>query len=279
VLKKINNNVAIGIDGNDHEVILFGKGIGFPQTPYELTDLSKIERTFYDIDHRYYAALSEIPEDVFMQVSRLLEVAKTKLKGELNPNLTFVLSDHINFAIERSKKGMEVGVPYSYEMEYQYPEIMKVAKWFVTQVNQRMGVELKENEATSVAIHLLNAMDRTQRPQGSQDEGERLSRMIKIITHIVEEYFQIQVDTSSFAYYRFKNHLKFFVQRKAKGEEFTEENNELHEKFKEEYPEIAECVAHIDDYLMEEFGERCPQEELLYLMIHVNQLYAKQSIH
>jgi beta-glucoside operon transcriptional antiterminator len=277
VVKKINNNVAIGIDGNDREVILFGKGIGFPSVPYELTDLSRIQRTFYDIDRRYYAALAEIPENTFMQVSRLLETVKMKLTGELNPNLVFVLSDHINFAVERYRKGIDVGIPYSYEMEYQYPEIVKVAKWFVEQVNETMEVNLKESEVTSIAIHFLNAMDSQQRPRSNQDEGERLSRMIKIITHIVEEYFQVQVDTASFAYFRFKNHLKFFVQRKTRGEEFTGENEELYDKLKEEYPDVAECVGHIDDYLMEEFGERCPREELLYLMIHVNQLYTKES--
>ncbi|MBA1393021.1 hypothetical protein EQ500_03915, partial [Lactobacillus sp. XV13L] len=42
VIKKINNNAAICLDQNQDELIAFGKGIGFPKTPYELTDLSKI---------------------------------------------------------------------------------------------------------------------------------------------------------------------------------------------------------------------------------------------
>ncbi|WP_368259898.1 CAT RNA binding domain-containing protein, partial [Clostridium paraputrificum] len=35
VVKKINNNVAICLDNNNNELIAFGKGIGFPATPYE----------------------------------------------------------------------------------------------------------------------------------------------------------------------------------------------------------------------------------------------------
>lgn len=54
IVKKINNNVAIGVDGNGHEVVLFGKGIGFGELPYSINDMSKIERSFYDIDYRYY---------------------------------------------------------------------------------------------------------------------------------------------------------------------------------------------------------------------------------
>ena len=49
-IRKINNNVAICIDNNDKELIAFGKGIGFPKMPYEITDLSIIQMTFYRID-------------------------------------------------------------------------------------------------------------------------------------------------------------------------------------------------------------------------------------
>ena len=44
VIKKINNNVALCLDNNNHELIAFGKGIGFPKIPYELDDLNKIDR-------------------------------------------------------------------------------------------------------------------------------------------------------------------------------------------------------------------------------------------
>ena len=49
VIKKLNNNFAICLDKEGNELVAYGKGIGFPKTPYELTDLSKIDRTFYVI--------------------------------------------------------------------------------------------------------------------------------------------------------------------------------------------------------------------------------------
>ena len=91
VIKKINNNVAIGLDGNNREVVIFGRGIGFGEMPYELKDLSKIDRTYYDIDRRYYGLLAEIPDKTFFLVTKLLDIAKTRIKGRLNPNLVFVL--------------------------------------------------------------------------------------------------------------------------------------------------------------------------------------------
>lgn len=42
ITKKINNNVALAQDAKGRELIVFGKGVGFPATPYELTDLSRV---------------------------------------------------------------------------------------------------------------------------------------------------------------------------------------------------------------------------------------------
>ena len=46
IIKKINTSAAIALDSMGREIVVFGKGIGFPAVPYELEDLSLIERTF-----------------------------------------------------------------------------------------------------------------------------------------------------------------------------------------------------------------------------------------
>lgn len=61
ICKKINNNVALARDAKGRELVVFGKGIGFPAMPYELTDLSGVQRTFYDVNEKYFALLREIP--------------------------------------------------------------------------------------------------------------------------------------------------------------------------------------------------------------------------
>mgnify|MGYP002228688248 CR=1 FL=1 len=50
IIRQINNNAALALDGNGKELVVLGRGVGFPQMPYELTDLSRIERTFYDVN-------------------------------------------------------------------------------------------------------------------------------------------------------------------------------------------------------------------------------------
>ena len=275
IIKKINNNVAIGIDGNHREVIVFGKGIGFSQVPYELNDLSKIDRTYYDIDAKYIGLLNEIPENLFQLVSKMVEIVKSRIDMQLNPNLVFILADHLYFSITRYKKGMSITLPYSYELEYEYPEFTRISKWFIKNINEKMDVHLDKGEVTSILIHFVNASEK-----GAQSFAAptiQTEEIIKNVTGIVEQYFNMAIDRRSFNYFRFKNHLKYFVQRKEKKEELMDHNMELYQKMKEVYPKAYKCVSLIDDYLYDLFHEKCSKDELLYLMVHVNRLYTKED--
>ena len=64
IVKRININAAIAINGNKKEIVILGKGVGFPKVPYELTDISIIERTFYDIDPIYINVLANLSNDI-----------------------------------------------------------------------------------------------------------------------------------------------------------------------------------------------------------------------
>lgn len=75
IIKKINNNAALGLDGSGTEVVVLGKGIGFADMPYELTDYSKIQRTFYDMDPRYVQMAAGIPDAVLEASARAVELA------------------------------------------------------------------------------------------------------------------------------------------------------------------------------------------------------------
>lgn len=111
VYKKINNNVALARDAKGRELVVFGKGIGFASMPYELTDLSRIQRTFYDVNEKYFALLRDVPEAVFLAADDIADTAREELDCTLNANLTYALADHLNFAIQRSREGLNVQVP------------------------------------------------------------------------------------------------------------------------------------------------------------------------
>ena len=118
IIRKINTSAAIGLDSKGNEIVVFGKGIGFPAVPYELQDLSVIQRTFYEVDSAYYDLIGSIPEEILMISSEIAEMAEDTLNCELNPNLSFTLADHLNFAISRINQGITLTSPISYDIRH-----------------------------------------------------------------------------------------------------------------------------------------------------------------
>ena len=84
ITKKLNNNVALAEDGAGKELVVFGTGIGFREVPYILTDLSKIQRTFYDVKASYVELAASLPEDMILLAADVVEQAQYELDCELN---------------------------------------------------------------------------------------------------------------------------------------------------------------------------------------------------
>lgn len=96
VIKNINNNISLCLDSRNNEVVAFGKGIGFTKPPYDVP-LSKIDRTFYDVDEEQLAVLKRIPEDVLEAAAEIVDLANEKMDNQFRENVVFTLADHIDF--------------------------------------------------------------------------------------------------------------------------------------------------------------------------------------
>lgn len=109
ILKKINNNVVLALDENNQEIVVVGKGIGFPKTPYVLKDVSKVEHIFVNArNNKVLETFTELPTEVILLAERIINVGKAVLKKEeLNKNLLVTLSDHIAFALERVRENID----------------------------------------------------------------------------------------------------------------------------------------------------------------------------
>ena len=85
VIRKINTSAAVALDSAGKEVIILGKGVGFPEMPYDLTDLSRVERTFYDIDPRYRDMIGSLRTEILLASAEIAEEAEIQLNAQLNP--------------------------------------------------------------------------------------------------------------------------------------------------------------------------------------------------
>ncbi|MGM0213086.1 PRD domain-containing protein [Enterococcus sp. AZ109] len=271
VIQKINNNVAICLDNNNCELIAMGTGIGFPKTPYELTDLSKVERTFYGVNSRYLELINEIPEDVLKLTANIVDYASMLVEHELPSNLLFTLADHINFAILRHNKNMPVKLSIYYDVRHLHKLEVKVGEYALRLIKKKLGVVLYPDEALGIAMHLINSY--TSQSNDSQKE----SQMLEDITTIIEDDFQLMINRSSMNYARFVSHMQYFIRREGSENKYNSENMKILDSVKQEYPQSFHSAQRVIAYIRDHYGWEPNSEELLYIMLHINRLCTRED--
>ena len=272
IIKKINNNVALARDDHGREAIVFGPGVGFPKTPYELTDMSKIRRMFRDVDHGLLAAVASISDDVLSAALDISDVAAAALRCDLNSNLPFTLGDHLQFAIERCKNDALLESPLALDVAYVYPRETDVARRGLDIMERHTGIRLPESEVSSIALHLVNA-----ETSGAYDPQNmalimKSAAAIEKTTNIIEGDLAIKIDRESYGYVRFVTHLRYLIKRLSAAEQIDSGNADVFEHLAESFPGAFQCAKHVSSYLAEVCERACSDEEIVYLMMYLNRL-------
>lgn len=273
VVKKINNNVVVCLDRNGAQLAAFGKGLGFPKVPYELTDMNKVSMTFYKLNYQYYQLLKEIPTEIFDVSAAITDKAQKLILRNLNPNMIFSLADHINFAITRLTKYQGMALPFSYDVEQLYPQETAVGYYAVKLINSRLDVELPISEVTAIAMHFVNSetTELVTNPKVTADD-----EIIKIATKIIEREFEITISKNEFSYNRFIMHLRYYIKRLNEHQQISKNNNlKLFNVMKLDEPRIYLAAKQIADYIDDQLGTVSNDDELYYLMIYVKRIVNK----
>ncbi len=274
VIKSINHNAAIGIDSLGRELVVLGKGVGFGELPREVP-LSQIDRTFVGIDQKYLALISELPPEHLEFAAQFSDVVRARVSQELSPNLVVTLADHISFMIRRSKEGLYVSMPLAYEVEHSYPVEYALGTVCVRGVEKTFGVRIPKSEAVGVALSIVNSI--VTLGSTRMRSSKRVERSIDRATRIVERSFGISVDRASFDYARFATHVRYLIDRIASGETLSTQNGLLYDDVVSTYPEIAVCAVDVAKAITRSDEETVTDEELIYLMLHINRLVERAS--
>lgn len=278
VIKKINNNVAICKDNSGRELVAFGKGIGFPVMPYELTDLRKIERTFYNISMQYIPLLKEIPYEIIQFTADELQKIQDELPCETYSNLVLTLADHIAFVIERAQKGIYVKMPSIYEIEFSYPQEVKAGRYLVDAIKQKFKIKLPKSEVQGIAMHLINARERSKTDE-TQEKELINEEILEETTHIIEEELLVKVQRETFNYARFATHVQHLVERIFEQRPIDTENVLMYKSVREQYTKVSDCVDKISAHYKEKWKFELSEEEKLYLILHVNRVCSREDDH
>lgn len=274
VVKNINNNVSLCLDSKGKEVVVFGKGVGFIKPPAEIP-LSKIERTFYDLNSQYLSLLNDIPTDVIAFTARQMAQIQNLLPYETNSNLLLTLADHLAFAMDRARKGIYIPMPSIYEMEINYPLEIKIGRWFVESLQCEFKVRLPQSEVQGVAMHFINA--RTGQPDDiAVSVEEQYEAILERTTQIIEQEMGIAVRRDTFNFARFATHLQYLLKRIFEDKTIDSANIQMYESIRDEFEAVSGCVDKIEEYLKSNWSAQLTEEEKLYLIMHVNRVCSQE---
>lgn len=271
IVKVFNNNIVAAITPNKKEALITGAGIGFKKKAGDVIDESKISKCYYMQNmkkDRLYQLLESTPVEYLEIAEAILEKAKEKLRKDVDESVLAALTDHIHFAIDRQKQGSYLPNLIQAETKVLYPEEFSIGLWAIRYIKAKTGIELPEDEAGYIAIHILNATI-----QLNQDIGEIIT-FIKDVIDVVEESLSVKLDKETMDYYRMTTHLKYFYQRMMKMQQNDiDDVDDMYELLLRKHPLMETCVSNIEAMLLEEYDYTCSTAEKVYLMMHILKIF------
>jgi beta-glucoside operon transcriptional antiterminator len=270
VKQVLGNNIISSWDTNGEEILLMGKGIGFSVKPGSQVDESKISKIFslrtQEIS-RFTELLSQIPEEHIQCASEIISCARDILNKKLNDSIYITLTDHLNFAFERKKLGIEVRNALLWEIKRFYHQEFLVGLKALEIIKDRFNILLSEDEAGSIALHIVNAELDTDMEQSIEITG-----MIQDILNIVRYHFTLSLNEETLSYERFVTHLKFFVQRAVRKQFYETGDPEFCNMIYRQYQEAHQCALKVEAYMMKKKDYVLSGEELMYLTVHIRRI-------
>lgn len=276
--KILNNNVVITKDDHENEVIVMGRGLAFQRKIGQCIEESKIDKVYRltnnELSQKFQELLQDLPIEYLSLADQIIEYSKGILGTDLNESIFISLTDHIRTAIERVKNGINIRNVLLWDIKRFFPKEFKIGLKALEKIKEQYDVDLPEDEAGFIALHLVNAQTENDEMSNMYD----LTKTMQDIMNIVKYYFKITFDEESVYFYRFTTHLRFFISRmQSNSAHIGETDEELLEIVKMKYHNAYQCVQKIAAFLEENYSYEMSSDESLYLTIHIARLVQKNS--
>lgn len=270
VSKVLNNNVILVTDKKtNQELILVGKGIGFGKRDGKIVTLLErdIEKSFIAYDEKtkteYFQLISQMDSNVMGVSEEIIAMAEKNL-GQLNSHIHIALTDHIGFALDRIKMGMDMNNPFIYEIRALYPEEFKAGLMAAEIIKDRLNVEISESEIGFITLHFHSA-----RQNKKVNETLKDTRLLKGIINLIEAELAVIIDNRDLIYTRLINHLRVTIQR-LDEKKYIE--NPLLDSIKEQFKTSFNISKKIGEYIERERNINVTDDELGYLALHIERI-------
>jgi beta-glucoside operon transcriptional antiterminator len=270
IAKILNNNVVVVLNEHGLEQVVMGRGLAFQKRVGETLDSAKVEKVFAlqgdELVGRLSELLRQIPLEVMTTCDRIIELATQRL-GKLQESLYITLTDHCHFAIERHKKGVVIKNVLLWEIKHLYPKEFQLGEEARGIIAKRLNIELAEDEAGFIALHLVTAQLNSDMP-----EVMHVTRVMQEILQLVKYQLQLEYHQESLSYQRFITHLKFFAQRMLSRNIAADDDTSLHSAVKDNYAIAWKCAEKVAHYLQKNYQRTLTTEEIMFLTIHIERV-------
>ena len=267
----IGNNFVCSVGADGEEIIIRGLGIGFRKKKGDLIPPATIEKIYAlhneSAKNKLMELVQAVPMEQLAVCTEIIEYARQHLEKTLSENIYITLTDHISFAIERKQKNMEYKNGLLWEIRNFYPIEFQIGQHAIEMIREKIGVQLSEDEAGFVALHIVNGELDT-----DMSDMIKITEMIQVILKTVRNYYRITLDEKSLDYGRFITHLKFLGQRIACKGTVTDGDEMLNAMICERYPRDYTCAKRIAAYLEKQFKCKLSEDERAFLTVHLHRI-------
>ena len=108
------------------------------------------------------------------------------------------------------------------------------------------------------------------------------SPFVQEIMAIIQEFYEVSLDSETPAYQRFATHLEYMeseiLSGHRKDEEDEEDDVEFYERNQKKYPEAYICSQKIVEHIEGHYHCRLSADEKMYLIIYVKRLMMEREI-
>lgn len=269
IIKIFNNNIVATRSENGEEMILTGAGIGFQKKLGDLVAKDRIEKVYEVREEgkdRLYRLFGDTPMELIEVAQKIRDRAKDVLGIHMTLQALVGMIDHITYAVERKKNGLEIPNLMLHEIKNLYPEEFQVGLEGLQYIKEAAGVQLSEHEAGYITMHMVNA-----------SLGENKDNITKIflftngIVEIIEDVFDIDFDKDELTLARLNSHLKFLAKRVLLKQPSSQDQVEdFYEMFMKKDKRYKSVEKKIKAFVKKNFHHEVTLQEMVYLMVHIN---------
>lgn len=272
ITKVINNNIVCSVDDGGQEIILRGLGIGYQKKKGDTVPDDRVEKIYAMKDpgrsDKLQQLLAQIPAEYLEISTEIIEYARRILRKRLNENIYITLTDHISFAVSRKNENLEYHNVMLSEIKRFYVQEYEIGRYALKLIDERLRIQLCDDEAGFIALHIVNAELET-----NMSDMYQITGLIRDIFEIVRVYYGRTFDSDSLDYERFVTHLKYFSQRLFNNAPVQTEDVVLQDMIRSRYTKDYNCALKIKTFVQVKYKKYISEEEVIFLTIHLHRLF------